>query len=123
MIYDKEDVDKMSEKIQRLITASGIDFLYEPAPTYIHGPNWTDELREKNGYKQIEGVWIREVNNSDYWLAQMNGVCKLVENVKHLSNELQLARRKIYEMEYGLRVAQKSLQKSLDMNKKEMTDE
>ena len=53
----------------------------------------------------------------------MNGVCKLVENVKHLSNELQLARRKIYEMEYGLRVAQKSLQKSLDMNKKEMTDE
>ena len=60
MIYDEKDVDELSEKIQRLITASGIDILYEPAPIYIESPNWNDELREKNGYKQVEGIWVKE---------------------------------------------------------------
>ena len=117
MIYDKKDVEEMSEKVQRLITASGIDILYEPAPTYIQGPNWTDELREKNGYKQVEGIWVKEVSNADYWTAKMKDVCAMVDERKRLNEELSLARRKLYEMEYGLRVAQKSLNKALTMEK------
>ena len=119
MIYDKEDVDELSEKIQRLITASGIDILYEPAPTYIQGPNWTDELREKNGYKQVEGIWVKEVNNSDYWMTKMNDVRAMVDERKRLNAELSHAKRKIYEMEYGLRVAQKSLNAALNMEKED----
>ena len=115
MIYDKKDVEEMSEKVQRLITASGIDIVYEPAPTYIQGPNWTDELREKNGYKQVEGIWVKEVNNSDYWMTKMNDVRAMIDDRKRLSAELSLARRKIYQMEYGLRVAQKSLNTALTL--------
>jgi hypothetical protein len=120
MIYDKEDVDVMLEEIQRLIIAANIDHLIFPAPSYIHGPNWTDELREKNGFEQVEGVWCRKVDINDYWLTQMNGVRKLVEDIKRLSAELSFARRKIYEMEYGLRVAQKSLNNALTMEKEDV---
>lgn len=117
MIYDKEDVDKMMEEIQRLITAADIDHLIFPAPPYIHGANWTDELREKNGFEQVEGIWCRKVNINDYWMTKMNDVRAMVDDRKRLSAELSLARRKIYEMEYGLRVAQKSLNKALTMEK------
>ena len=115
MIYDKKDVDEMLEEIQRLITVADIDHLIFPAPLYIQGANWTDELRQKNGFEQVEGVWVRKVNINDYWMAKMNDVRAMVDERKRLNEELSLARRKIYEMEYGLRVAQKSLGKALTM--------
>ena len=119
MIYDKEDVDVMLEEIQRLIIAANIDHLIFPAPSYIHGPNWTDELREKNGFEQVEGVWCRKVNINDYWMTKMNDVRAMVDERKRLNAELALAKRKIYEMEYGLRVAQKSLNAALTMEKED----
>ena len=120
MIYDKEDVDVMLEEIQRLITVADIDHLIFPAPSYIHGPNWTDELREKNGFEQVEGVWCRKVDINDYWMTKMNDVRAIVDERKRLNAELSLARRKIYEMEYGLRVAQKSLNNALNMEKEDV---
>ena len=117
MIYSKEDVDQMLEEIQRLITVADMDHLLFPAPLYIHGPNWTDELREKNGFEQVEGVWCRKVNINDYWTTKMNDVRAMIDDRKRLSAELSLARRKIYEMEYGLRVAQKSLNNAVTMEK------
>lgn len=117
MIYDKEDVDVMLEEIQRLITVAGIDHLIKPAPPYIHGPNWTDELREKNGFEQVEGIWCRKLNINDYWATKMNDVRAMVDERKRLNAELSHAKRKLYEMEYGLRVAQKSLNTALTMEK------
>ena len=120
MIYDNEDVDKMLDEIQRLIIAADIDHLIFTAPPYIHGANWTDELREKNGFEQVEGVWCRKVKVNDYWTTKMNDVRAMIDDRKRLNAELSLARRKIYEMEYGLRVAQKSLNKALTMEKEDV---
>ena len=39
----------------------------------------------------------------------------MIDDRKRLSAELSLARRKIYQMEYGLRVAQKSLNTALTL--------
>ena len=122
MIYDKKDVDKMLEEIQRLITVADIDCLLFPAPSYIYGPNWTDEMRDKNGYTMEEGVWVRKVDINDYWMTKMNDVRAMVDERKRLNAELSLAKRKIYEMEYGLRVAEKALKNSLSLTK-EMNDE
>jgi len=122
MIWNKEDIDKMLEQVQRLITIADVEYFTEPAPTYIHGPNWTDELRIKNGYELEEGVWVRKINFNDYWLTKMNDVRSILEDKNRLSEDLSLARRKIREMEYGLRVAEKSLKNSLALTK-EMIDE
>ena len=51
----------------------------------------------------------------------MNDVRSLMEEKNRLSKELHLARLKMREMEYGLRVAQKSLGKALNMT--EVSDE
>lgn len=117
MIWNDEDVDRMLEKIQRLITIAEIEHFTEPAPSYILGPNWDDELRNKNGFEQVEGVWVKKININDYWLTKMNDVKSLLKEKSRLSEELQLARRQLKEMEYGLRVAQKSLGKALTMEK------
>ena len=121
MIWSEEDIDKIDEKLQRLITASGIDEYYNQVPKYIFGPNWTDELRIKNGYEQAEGVWVQKESVADYWKTKMNDVRSLMEEKNRLSKELHLARLKMREMEYGLRVAQKSLGKALNMT--EVNDE
>jgi hypothetical protein len=122
MIWNKEDIDKIDEKLQQLITASGIDTYYNEVPKYIFGPNWTDELRIKNGYEQVEGVWIQKESVADYWSTKMNDVRSLMKEKNRLSGELQLARQRMREMEYGLRVAQKALKNSLAITK-EMIDE
>ena len=119
MIYDKKDVDEMLEEIQRLITVADIDHLIFPAPLYIQGSNWTDELRQKNGFEQVEGVWVKKVDINAYWMTKMNDVRAMIDDRKRLSAELSLARRKIYQMEYGLRVAQKSLNNALTMEKED----
>jgi len=122
MIWNEEDIDVMLEKIQRLLTIADIEHFTEQAPIYIHGPNWTDELRIKNGFELEEGIWVKKFNYNDYWLTKMNDVRSILKDKNRLSEELRLARRKMLEMEYGLRVAQKSLQNSLALTK-EMIDE
>jgi hypothetical protein len=121
MIWSEEDIDKIDEKLQRLITASGIDEYYNQVPNYIFGPNWTDELRVKNGYEQVEGVWVQRESVADYWSTKMNDVRSLMKEKNRLFKELQLVRLQMREMEYGLRVAQKSLGKALNMT--EVSDE
>lgn len=115
MIWNEEDIDKIDENLQRLITASGIDTYYNEVPKYIFGPNWTDELRIKNGYEQVEGDWTQKESVADYWSAKINDVRSLMKEKNRLSKELQVARQKMREMEYGLRVAQKSLNKAINM--------
>jgi len=121
MIWSEEDIDKIDEKLQRLITASGIDEYYNQVPNYIFGPNWTDELRVKNGYEQVEGVWVQKESVADYWSTKMNDVRSLMKEKNRLFKELHLVRLQMREMEYGLRVAQKSLGKALNMT--EVSDE
>ena len=122
MIWNEEDISEMLEKVQRLLTIADLEYFTEQAPLYIHGPNWTDELRIKNGYELEGGIWIRKVNYNDYWMTKMNDVRSLLKEKNRLSEDLQLARNKMREMEYGLRVAQKALKNSLNITK-EMINE
>lgn len=122
MIWNEKDIEEMLEKAQRLITIADIEYFSEDAPMYIHGVNWTDELRVKNGYELEEGRWVKKTNYNDYWLTKMNDVRSMLKDNKRLYQELALSKRKMREMEYGLRVAEKALKSSLALTK-EMIDE
>ena len=119
MFYGRESISDRVEYIRGLMTGSVI----VPAPDYIHGRNWTDELRVKNGYTQLEdGSWATVIDCQEYLSKMERDMLEVYDNYqKSLSNN-ELLRAKNREMEYGLRVAEKALKKSLDMTK-EMIDE
>lgn len=115
MIWNEESVDVISANLDELIAAAGIENVYEDAPSYIFGKNWTDELRIKNGFTLIDNEWKKVIIVKDYWSTVIHDIKTLLKEKSRLSEDLQLQKRKLYEMEYGLRVAQKSLNKALNM--------
>jgi len=122
MIWNKEDIDKIDEKLKQLIVSAGVTEYHEKAPSYIFGKNWTDELRIKNGYAEVDGVWVQKESVEDYWKTKINDIHSILREKNRLSEELSLMRKRNREMEYGLRVAEKSLRNALAMTK-EMLDE
>lgn len=122
MLYDEEQLQKVRASLDDMVTLAAVEYYYEDAPLYIHGSNWTDELRNKNGFYEFNGKWQRRTPVKDYWSSFMNDVRSLMEERKRLSAELQISKSKNYEMEYGLRVAEKALKNSLAITK-EMIDD
>lgn len=94
-----------------------------PAPDYTNSKNWTDELREKNGYTKLEdGSWATVINVQDYLDKLEKDILELHQEYKNALIRGDVAIRQKREMEYGLRVAGKALEKSLAITK-EMIDE
>ena len=115
MIYSKDQLPEIFSKIDDLITGSKFQVYKKPAPIYISGPNWTDELREKNGYTLIDGEWYTVTPVQEYWDVFKKDVEKLMENISEQSHKIDNQQRMLYEMEYGLRVAEKALKNSLKL--------
>jgi hypothetical protein len=109
MLWNKNDLPKIFSRIDDLITGSGFKSYKEPAPAYALGPRWTDENRISHGYQLIEGEWCELTPVADYWSVVKKDIEKMMDEKSQLSKELILAKRRIYEMEYGLRVAEKAL--------------
>jgi len=115
MIYSKDQLPEIFSKIDDLITGSGFQVYKKPAPIYISGPNWTDELREKNGYTLIDGEWLQVVPVQDYWDSFKNDVEKLMDDISKQCYKADKQQQMLYEMEYGLRVAEQTLKNSLKL--------
>jgi hypothetical protein len=115
MIYSKDQLPEIFSKIDDLITGSRFQVYKKPAPIYISGPNWTDELREKNGYTLIDGEWYIVTPVQEYWDVFKKDVEKLMENISEQSHKIDNQQRMLHEMEYGLRVAEKALKNSLKL--------
>lgn len=121
MIWNEESLVEIYERLDQLI-ALGQENYSTDAPEYIFGKNWNDELRNKNGYIEIDGKWQRLTPVVDYWSSVKNDIRSILKEKKRLSEEVQMLKRKNYEMEYGLRVAEKALKNSLAITR-EMLDE
>lgn len=115
MIWSEDDIKEMQEKLNLLSYNSSITDYFDDVPEYIFGRNWTDEMRIKNGFEQVNGAWFRKSSVEDYWKTRMNDVNSLLKEKNRLSDELALAKGKLREMEYGLRAAQKSLIASMNL--------
>ena len=115
MLYSKDQLPEVFKKIDDLIIGSGFKSYKEPAPSYIMGPNWTDELREKNGYTLIDGEWFQVNPVQDVWNVFKKYLERLMDDMSDQRKKMEVQQRRLYEMEYGLRVAEKSLKTSLKL--------
>ena len=108
-MYSVDMIENQFEKLSKHYVAEDVVI---PAPTYMSGPNWTDEHREKHGYeKQPDGSWGMTVNSKKLFDNTKKDVIKLFEDNKKLSQQLHALQKKNYELEYACRVAAKAITK------------
>jgi hypothetical protein len=122
MFYGKDDVERQFAPLVKKFQEQEL-FLFEPMPKYKEGERWTDEFRIRDGHTKLaDGSWVTIHKLTTYVDVLQKNTTKLYEENLKLNRELLLARRQKREMEYGLRVAGKALEKSLAITK-EMIDE
>jgi hypothetical protein len=112
MFYDKESIEKRVELLGQVV--SGV--INIPAPSYIMGERWGDEERIKHGYTKLEdGSWATVIDVQDYLNKMKQNMIEVYENYQDALKNNSALKKQNYEMEFGLRHAQKSLGKALAM--------
>jgi len=98
-------------------------FLFEPMPSYKLTDRWTDEFRIRDGHTKLaDGSWVTIHKVTTYVEAMKKNTVELYDNYQDALRKNRLLAQKNREMEYGLRVAEKTLKSALAMTK-EMIDE
>ena len=122
MFYGKETIEQNFSLVLNKLEEQEL-FLFEPMPSYKLNDRWTDEFRIRDGHTKLaDGTWVT-INKVTTWIEKLKkDTTELYEENQKTNRELTLAKRRIYEMEYGLRVAEKALKNSLALTK-EMIDE
>ena len=122
MFYGKDNVGRDFDLLINKLEQQEL-FLFEPMPNYKTGDRWTDEFRIRDGHTKLaDGSWVT-IHKVTTWVEKLKkDTTELYEQNQQTNRELSLAKRRIYEMEYGLRVAEKALKNSLALTK-EMIDE
>jgi hypothetical protein len=122
MFYGKDDVDKQFAPLLKKLNEQEL-FLFEPMPNYKNGERWTDEFRIRDGHTKLaDGTWVTVHKVTTYVETLQKSTNRLYEEMLKAQRELDIVRRQKYEMEYGLRVAEKALKNSLALTK-EMINE
>jgi len=122
MFYGKDMVEENFDILLRKLEQQEL-FLFEPMPSYKNGERWTDEFRIRDGHTKLaDGTWVTIIKVVDWVEELKKNTIDLYENNQKNISQLNVAKRRIYEMEYGLRVAEKALKNSLALTK-EMNDE
>ena len=122
MFYGKDSIE---ENFSRVLNKLGEQelFLFEPMPSYKEGERWTDEFRIRDGHTKLaDGTWVTIHKVTSYVEAMKKNTVELYDNYQDALIKNSLIAKKNREMEYGLRVAEKSLRNALAMTK-EMIDE
>ena len=122
MFYGKDTIQENFDVLLRKLEQQEL-FLFEPMPSYKTGDRWTDEFRIRDGHTKLaDGSWVT-IHKVTTWVDKLKkDTTELYEQNQQTNRELSLAKRRIYEMEYGLRVAEKALKNSLALTK-EMINE
>jgi len=122
MFYGKDTVEQNFDVLLRKLEQQEL-FLFEPMPSYKTGERWTDEFRIRDGHTKLaDGSWVT-VHKVTTWVEKLKkDTTELYEQNTEQSREIQLLKQQRYEMEYGLRVAEKALKNSLALTK-EMINE
>jgi hypothetical protein len=122
MFYGKDMVEENFNVLLQKLEQQEL-FLFEPMSSYKNGERWTDEFRIRDGHTKLaDGSWVT-IHKVNTWVEKLKkDTVELYEQNQKTNRELSLAKRRIYEMEYGLRVAEKALKNSLALTK-EMNNE
>ena len=115
MFYGKDSIENQFDPLLKKLEEQEL-FLFEPIPSYKLNEKWTDEFRIRDGHTKLDdGSWVTIHKVSTYVQSIQKSVTRLYEQNQELYKELNLLKQQKYEMEYGLRVAQKSLNTALNM--------
>jgi len=121
MFYGKDSIENQFDPLLKKLEEQEL-FLFEPMPSWKEekeGSKWTDEFRIRDGYTKLDdGSWVTIHKVTTYVQSIQKSVTRLYEQNQELYKELNLLKQQKYEMEYGLRVAQKSLNTALNMKGK-----
>ena len=125
MFYGKDTVEENFDVLLRKLEQQEL-FLFEPIPSWKEekeGSKWTDELRIRDGHTKLaDGTWVT-IHKVTTWVEKLKkDTVDLYEQNTKQSREISLLKQQRYEMEYGLRVAEKALKNSLALTK-EMINE
>ncbi len=115
MFYGKDSIENQFNPLLKKLGEQEL-FLFEPMPSYKLNERWTDEFRIRDGHTKLDdGSWVTIHKVTTYVQSIQKSVTDLYEQNRKLYKELNILKQQKYEMEYGLRVAQKSLNTALNM--------
>jgi len=119
MFYGKDSIEEMFGAVLQKLGQQEL-FLFEPMPQYKLNERWTDEFRIRDGHTKLaDGSWVTIHKMTTYVEALQKNTTELYDNYQDALQKNSLLARKNREMEYGLRVAQKSLNNALTMEKED----
>ena len=115
MFYGKDMVTKDFDLLINKLSEQEL-FLFEPMPSYKEGDRWTDEFRIRDGHTKLaDGSWVTIIKVTTWVEKLKKDTEDLYTSYQTNLREIQLLKQQRYEMEFGLRHAQKSLNKALAM--------
>jgi hypothetical protein len=115
MFYGKDMVAKDFDLLINKLEQQEL-FLFEPMPSYKEGERWTDEFRIRDGHTKLaDGSWVTIIKVTTWVEKLKKDTEDLYTSYQTNLQEIRLLKQQRREMEYGLRVAQKSLNKVLTM--------
>jgi len=115
MFYSKENMEKNFDVLFQKLEQQEL-FLFEPMPSYKEGERWTDEFRIRDGHTKLaDGSWVT-IHKVTTWVEMLKkDTTELYEQCQKNYREIHVLRAQKNEMEFGLRHAQKSLNRALAM--------
>ncbi len=108
MIYSHDDLQKKFDSVAKFFA---VEDFFIPMPEHCHGPNWTDELREKNGWQKFDEGWGRIETSMAIYNKTRQDVEDLYNQYQDLCKKVTALQKKNYELEYACRVAAKAIDK------------
>ena len=113
MFYGKDSIENQFSLLESKLE---LLFIFEPMPSYKTGERWTDEFRIRDGHTKLaDGTWVTIHKATTYFQALKKSTTELYEQHQETIRQLSMVRQQKREMEFGLRHAQKSLNKALAM--------
>ena len=115
MFYGKDMVEKNFDVLLQKLEQQEL-FLFDPMPSYKLNERWTDEFRIRDGHTKLaDGTWVT-INKVNDWVEKLKkDTIELYEQNQKAYRDIEMLKQQKYEMEFGLRHAQKSLNKALAM--------
>jgi len=115
MFYGKENMENNFDVLLQKLEQQEL-FLFEPMPSYKTGERWTDEFRIRDGHTKLaDGTWVT-IHKVNTWVEKLKkDTTELYDQCQKNYREIDVLKLQKNEMEFGLRHAQKSLNKALAM--------
>jgi hypothetical protein len=115
MFYGKDSIEENFDVLLNKLEEQEL-FVFKPMPIFKHGERWTDEFRIRDGHTKLaDGSWVTIIKVTELINKLKQDTIETYDNYQDALKNNSALKRQRHEMEFGLRSAQKSLNKALAM--------